>query len=223
MQVLIDAEGMMKVTHMIQMPHLQHDNWGAMPSGPDSSQQVGAGVFSLASADSLASELHSCSRQLLHASTSPCALASATLTHHHGSDLRVVLSSIVCSPTGLCQCWHLGAEAIMPALLSRLSAAWWIVTGSQPVCSVPHLTTRSKPCTCNFKHAACPTDIWHAAMPPAAAEGNAVSVTQSHTGYRTPQTLMKPTSQRRFLMQGQGPMCGLPACVACVHSYGLNR
>ena len=47
-QVLIDAEGMMKVTHMIQMPNLQHDNWGAMPSGHDSSQQVGAVVFSLA-------------------------------------------------------------------------------------------------------------------------------------------------------------------------------
>lgn len=40
MQVLIDAEGMMKVTHMIQMPNLQHENWGAMPSGHDSSQQV---------------------------------------------------------------------------------------------------------------------------------------------------------------------------------------
>ena len=47
-QVLIDAEGMMKVTHMIQMPNLQHDNWGAMPSGNDPSQQVGAVVFSLA-------------------------------------------------------------------------------------------------------------------------------------------------------------------------------
>ena len=46
--MLIDAEGMMKVTHMIQMPNLQHDSWGAMPSGHDSSQQVGAAV-SLAS------------------------------------------------------------------------------------------------------------------------------------------------------------------------------
>ena len=46
--MLIDAEGMMKVTHMIQMPNLQHKNWGAMPSGQDSSQQVGATIFTLA-------------------------------------------------------------------------------------------------------------------------------------------------------------------------------
>eukprot|EP00891_Asterochloris_glomerata_P008270 jgi/Astpho2/8270/fgenesh1_pg.00122_%23_41_t len=39
-KVLIDAEGMMKVTHMVQMPNLQHENWGAMPSGHDSSQQT---------------------------------------------------------------------------------------------------------------------------------------------------------------------------------------
>ena len=93
MQVLIDAEGMMKVTHMVQMPNLQHENWGAMPSGHDSSQQV----------------------ELLSS------------FWHRSSDLKSILVSIHCFPPELSLCWHLSAEAVMLALLARLSAAWGLV------------------------------------------------------------------------------------------------